>query len=90
MKLRTLSGLAAAFVLGYGIATWLQAPTPGSSTAAKSTSATQSRDNAPNLIIAGAYSRRCATASGICTMPNPQQVGTRCSCPNGTYGTVVR
>ena len=90
MKLRTLSGLAAAFVLGYGIATWLQAPTPGSSTEAKSASAARSHDNAPNLIIAGAYSRRCATASGICTIPSPKQVGTRCSCPNGSQGTVVR
>ncbi len=90
MKLRTLSGLAAAFVLGYGIATWLETPTHSSSTAAKSTSATRSHDDAPNLIIAGAYSRRCATASGICTLENPQQVGTRCSCPNGTHGTVVR
>ena len=90
MKLRTLTGLTAAFVLGYGIATWLQAPTPGNSTAAKNTSATLSHDNAPNLIIAGAYSKRCATATGICTMQNPLQVGTRCSCPDGSHRTVVR
>ncbi len=90
MKLRTFSGLAAAFVLGYGIATWLQAPIPGSTTAANSTSATQPHDKAPDLIIAGAYSKRCATASGICTIDEPQQVGSRCSCPDGTQGTIVR
>ena len=90
MKLRTLSGLAAAFVLGYGIATWLQAPTPGSSTVAKSASATQPLDDSPNLNIAGAYSKRCATASGICTINAPQQVGSQCNCPDGTRGRIVR
>ena len=91
MNLRTISGLAVAFILGFGAATWLDAPTPGSTTAAaKSTSAAQPHDNSPNLIIAGAYSKRCATATGICTMQNPLQVGTRCSCPDGSHRTVVR
>ena len=78
MKLRTLTGLTAAFVLGYGIATWLQAPTPGSSAvAAKSASATRSHDNAPNLIIAGAYSKLCAATSWVSRIEEHQRIGAR-------------
>jgi hypothetical protein len=87
-------GLATAFTLGYGVATWFNAPTPSSYAAVPSDSssalANEAGDEAPNLIIAAGYSKRCATESGICTIDKPQKVGSRCRCEDGTRGTIVR
>jgi len=36
------------------------------------------------------FSRTCATARGICVLPQPQQVGSQCFCPGLGAGQVVR
>jgi len=44
-------------------------------------------DNKP-IRLADQYSSSCATSTGICSVA-PQPVGSKCTCPDGTYGTIV-
>lgn len=50
-----------------------------------------SRTRAPDtesIRLAQQYSPRCATSAGICEV-DPQPVGSPCTCPDGTQGTIV-
>ena len=50
-----------------------------------------SRTRAPDtepIQLAQQYSSRCATSAGICYVA-PQPVGSPCTCPDGTPGTIV-
>lgn len=94
IRLGIAIGLATVFIIGYSYATGLPESIQSSNAAIPQDStnalANEASDEAHDQIIATAYSKRCATASGICTLDKPQKVGARCSCKDGTRGTVVR
>jgi hypothetical protein len=93
-KLGIVAGFALAFVLGFMVATSLQAPdhpagvAPAADSSGISGSEVHSRPPDPMLTVA--YSRKCATESGICMLDEPAPSGSRCSCPDKTRGTIVR
>ena len=96
MKLsaKTVAGLGLAFFLGCAAAAMYHntvdsTPAPEKGQAGEPAGAADS-PRAPARIAAGGYSNRCATSSGICIISPPQRVGSRCTCPDKTKGTVVR
>jgi hypothetical protein len=42
------------------------------------------------LLVQRDLGYRCATSSGICSLPYPQPLGSPCTCSDGTRGTTVR
>lgn len=81
-------------VLGYAAATIYRAPDDSGQTATAEqsgrTSTGEAGSKADDLMIAGGYSKTCATPKGRCTLPRPQPVGSRCDCPGKGPGKVVR
>lgn len=93
MKLKSLyifPGLAAVLLIGYAVAGSYQVPSESFEVKGPERTAPHSASEAASLIIAQAYSTRCATSRGTCTLPTPQEVGTRCYCDGKGTGKVVR
>ena len=93
MKLKSLyifSALGAAMLIGYAVAGGYQMPNTPTELGASKPTYSDSAFRAPSLFIAQAYSTRCATSRGTCTLPRPQEVGTHCFCEGKGNGKVVR
>ena len=85
-------GLAAVFLLGFVFISNDRTPDPTTQAALADGNnglPTTREDDDPSLLVATAYSRKCATSEGTCTLEEPQKVGSRCECPDGP-GRVVR
>ena len=91
-KFSIILGLAVVFLLGFVLVSNYQTPEPTTAHAALADGAngpSTARKDDPSLMIAAAYSSKCATSEGTCTLDEPQKVGSRCECPDGP-GRVVR
>ncbi len=94
IQLRMLAGLGLAFCLGYAVAA-LEWNSSASVDAAATAEIVEPAGIAvprtgSSLMLAGAFSGKCSTRSGTCTIPRPQEVGSSCTCPDGTRGIIVR
>jgi len=88
LKLFTVMGLLAAFVLGFGSAMLYQRSNQG---LAGEVSRASVKSSGARLFAQGDYGYRCATANGICPLDVPQLIGSVCTCPgDGAEGTTVR
>jgi hypothetical protein len=90
LKLLYISGIGVALVLGYVMAGTNQPKSKSTSTATLDKKPSDVSGGRSDLIIAAAYSTKCATSRGICTLYTPQKLGTRCYCKGKGYGKVVR
>jgi hypothetical protein len=93
LKSRSVVALALVFVLGHVNAGWSERSAPAADPATTAGMAGvpggEVHSNAPDLIIAATYSRKCATEFGTCTIDTPLPIGSRCSC-DGSEGRIVR
>lgn len=92
MKLKSLyifSALGTALLIGYAVAGGYQMPNTPTELDVPKRTYSDSAVEAPGMILAQAYSTKCATSKGTCTLRRPQEVGTPCEC-NGKRGRVVR
>lgn len=94
LKLGIVARFAFAFILGFMVATFVQAPDdPAGVAPAVDSSVISGADvhrKLPDLMVTVAYSRKCATESGTCTLDKPAPSGSRCTCTDKTRGTIVR
>jgi len=94
LKLLNITGLAISVLLGYAVAGSFQIPGGPAEVVAPDRDnefrTFESRSYGPSLIVAQAYSTKCATSKGTCTLEEPREVGSRCECPGKGTGRVVR
>jgi hypothetical protein len=90
LKIMYISGLGIALVLGYVMAETTQPKSKSMSAAMLDKKPSDASSRGSDLIIAAAYSTKCATSRGTCTLDTPKEVGAYCYCPGKGKGTVVR
>ena len=93
MQLKTRSVVALALVLVFGVESvaWSGVFTPSADSATTAAvPGDEEHRNAPQLMIATTYSRKCATQYGTCTIDTPLPIGSSCTCPDGSAGRIVR
>jgi hypothetical protein len=82
-------GLGVALMLGCTVAAGFETSSryiASDERAESGTYSTRKRYDNDSMILAAAYSRKCATSKGSCTIRKPQKVGSRCQCPGKDFG----